>query len=73
MSENNQRFSISEAEYVPTTLPGSRAPHVWLFKNGTQISTLDLFENEFVLLMRPKVSLGKTPQKRWLIMVLIIR
>lgn len=30
--------------------PGTRAPHVWLQRNGRQISTLDLFEKHFVLL-----------------------
>jgi len=30
--------------------PGTRAPHVWLQRNGRQISTLDLFDKHFVLL-----------------------
>jgi hypothetical protein len=30
--------------------PGTRAPHVWLTKNGQRISTLDLFRRDFVLL-----------------------
>jgi 2-polyprenyl-6-methoxyphenol hydroxylase-like FAD-dependent oxidoreductase len=30
--------------------PGSRAPHVWLEKQGHRISTLDLFRGSFVLL-----------------------
>jgi putative polyketide hydroxylase len=30
--------------------PGTRAPHVWLQRNGRQISTLDLFNKHFVLL-----------------------
>ena len=33
--------------YVPTTRPGSRAPHVWLASGG---STLDLFGRSFVLM-----------------------
>jgi 2-polyprenyl-6-methoxyphenol hydroxylase-like FAD-dependent oxidoreductase len=37
-------------EYVPTARPGSRAPHVWLSRNGVRLSTLDLFERSFVLL-----------------------
>jgi len=32
--------------------PGSRAPHVWIEKDGRQISTLDLFGRGFVLLTR---------------------
>lgn len=30
--------------------PGTRAPHVWLDRNGERISTLDLFGRRFVLL-----------------------
>jgi putative polyketide hydroxylase len=30
--------------------PGSRAPHVWLERNGQRMSTLDLFRGAFVLL-----------------------
>ncbi len=32
-----------ELHYVPTTFPGARIPHVWVFdKNGRQVSTLDI-------------------------------
>jgi putative polyketide hydroxylase len=48
---------IAEGEVVPpidtldlSARPGTRAPHVWLQRNGTRISTLDLFEKYFVLL-----------------------
>lgn len=51
ISESNQTLSVTPSEYVPTTLPGSRAPHVSLMKNGKRISTLDLFEKDFVLLV----------------------
>ncbi|MEU6880489.1 FAD-dependent monooxygenase [Streptomyces sp. NPDC046712] len=30
--------------------PGSRAPHMWLNRAGTRVSTLDLYERHFVLL-----------------------
>ena len=50
-SENNQKLSVTPSEYVPTTLPGSRAPHVKLIKNGMTISSLDLFEKNFVLII----------------------
>ncbi|MFJ4218512.1 monooxygenase, partial [Streptomyces hydrogenans] len=30
--------------------PGSRAPHMWLSRAGTRISTLDLYERSLVLL-----------------------
>jgi 2-polyprenyl-6-methoxyphenol hydroxylase-like FAD-dependent oxidoreductase len=33
--------------------PGTRAPHVWLQRGGQQISTLDLFGRNFVLLAAP--------------------
>jgi len=51
LSENNETMSVLPGKYVPTTLPGSRAPYVKLVKNGKTISTLDLFEKEFVLLL----------------------
>jgi putative polyketide hydroxylase len=50
-SESDQTLSVSPSKYIPTTLPGSRAPHVLLSKDGVIISTLDLFEKEFVLLV----------------------
>jgi putative polyketide hydroxylase len=37
-------------EYLPSARPGSRAPHVWLQRGNTQISTIDLFGPHFVLL-----------------------
>jgi putative polyketide hydroxylase len=30
--------------------PGSRAPHVWLYRGGDKVSTIDLFGRSFVLL-----------------------
>jgi len=38
-------------EYIPAAHPGCRAPHVWLERAGQQLSTLDLFGTEFVLLV----------------------
>jgi hypothetical protein len=43
--------------YVPTSRPGSRAPHVWLDQEQRR-STLDLFGKQFVLFS----SLGAMPQ-----------
>lgn len=37
-------------QYVPSARPGSRAPHVWLDRNGERVSTIDLFGGRFVLL-----------------------
>ncbi|WP_423202505.1 hypothetical protein [Legionella brunensis] len=39
---------------MPTTLPGARAPYVKLLKDNEPISTLDLFEKNFVLLIGSK-------------------
>jgi len=36
--------------------PGTRAPHVWLEKDGETISTLDLFGRNFILLAGPEGS-----------------
>jgi 2-polyprenyl-6-methoxyphenol hydroxylase-like FAD-dependent oxidoreductase len=33
--------------------PGTRAPHVWLRRDGREISTLDLFDRNFTLLAGP--------------------
>jgi hypothetical protein len=36
-----------------TGQPGTRAPHVWLDRDGERISTIDLFWDSFVLLAAP--------------------
>jgi 2-polyprenyl-6-methoxyphenol hydroxylase-like FAD-dependent oxidoreductase len=36
--------------------PGTRAPHVWLQRNGEQVSTLDLFGGNFTMLAGPEGS-----------------
>lgn len=51
LSESDAVISVSAAEYVSTALPGSRAPHVPLIMREQVISTLDLFEKDFVLLI----------------------
>lgn len=51
LSENDETISIAPTHYQPTTLPGSRAPFVKLLKHGEMISTLELFEKTFVLLV----------------------
>jgi len=38
------------ADYVPNARPGARAPHLWLERAGQRLSSLDLFDTEFVLL-----------------------
>ena len=37
-------------DFRPTAEPGRRAPHMWLDRAGTQLSTLDLYEHTPVLL-----------------------
>ena len=44
------RVTDPVAEYAPTGRPGSRAPHWWLSGDGGRVSSLDLFDREFVLL-----------------------
>ncbi|MFI1016399.1 FAD-dependent monooxygenase [Streptomyces sp. NPDC020965] len=44
------------AEYVPTARPGARAPHAWVFSQGSRISTIDLHDGGFVLLTGPDNS-----------------
>lgn len=51
LSENDQVISVLPDKYAPTTLPGSRAPYVKLIKDKETISTFDLFEKEYVLLV----------------------
>jgi hypothetical protein len=38
------------ADYVPCARPGSRAPHVWLERDGRRISTHDVVDTRFTLL-----------------------
>jgi tetracenomycin A2 monooxygenase-dioxygenase len=40
--------------------PGSRAPHVWLRRDGARISTVDLFDTAFVLLTGPSGTAWRT-------------
>lgn len=42
-----------EEEYTPTAKLGSRAPHCWLLKDNQELSILDLYDNEFVLVCDP--------------------
>ncbi len=37
-------------DYVPCAKPGYRAPHMWLLRQGERLSSVDLFERDFVLL-----------------------
>jgi putative polyketide hydroxylase len=49
--------TVDSQIYVPNARPGARAPHIWLRQiapGSRVISTLDLFEREFILLTGPK-------------------
>jgi putative polyketide hydroxylase len=37
-------------DYLPSAKPGYRAPHLWLHSGAARLSSIDLFETEFVLL-----------------------
>jgi hypothetical protein len=45
-----------ENPHEPSGRPGTRAPHVWLERDGGTISTLDLFGRNFVLLAGAEVE-----------------
>lgn len=44
----------SDRNYLPSARPGARAPHLWLERDGKQISSLDLFNDQFTLLTVPE-------------------
>ena len=44
----------SITDYIPSARPGARAPHVWLERDGNQVSTIDLFGDGFTLLVGSK-------------------
>jgi putative polyketide hydroxylase len=52
VSDGTQATPLQETIgiYDGAATPGCRAPHVWLFRNGEKISSLDLFNNGFCLL-----------------------
>ena len=41
-------------QYVPSARPGGRAPHAWLDRAVSAVSTIDLFGGRFVLLVGPE-------------------
>ncbi|MFJ3922016.1 FAD-dependent oxidoreductase [Streptomyces sp. NPDC090022] len=46
----DQKRPVVPAELHLTGEPGTRAPHLWMERDGERISTLDLYERAFVLL-----------------------
>ncbi len=51
-------------DYVPTARPGSRAPHMWLWRDGQAVSPLDLSDTTFVLLTGRTGHLWKAAGER---------
>jgi hypothetical protein len=49
-AEPDDDHAFIENAFAPTGRPGSRAPHVWLDRDGTTVSTRHLFGRSFVLL-----------------------
>lgn len=47
---------VALCEHPSTGRAGSRAPHVWLVRDGREISTLDLFSREYVLMGGPEAT-----------------
>ena len=41
------------SDYLPSAAPGCRAPHLWINTSDGQMSTIDLFDRDFVLLAGP--------------------
>jgi 2-polyprenyl-6-methoxyphenol hydroxylase-like FAD-dependent oxidoreductase len=52
ISEGGETVDHGDPRNIPG-LPGSRAPHVWVEKDGKRLSVLDLFGASFVLLAGP--------------------
>jgi len=51
-------------DYAPAARPGSRAPHIWLRRRGERISTLDLYDTDFVLLTGSRGQAWRTASRR---------
>jgi hypothetical protein len=46
----NGAVQVHDDPRVTLGRPGSRAPHIWLYRGGRKVSTIDLFGRAFVLL-----------------------
>lgn len=44
----------NQGTYTPSAQVGARAPHCWLMQENKQISILDLFDHQFVLVCHPE-------------------
>ncbi len=52
-------------EYKPSAEIGARAPHCWLEKDAKQISSLDLFNKQFVLMCHPESNYWQERYQKW--------
>src|SRR5262249_40497017 len=62
-----EAVSMDSRVYVPSAAPGARAPHVWLRPlkpsagaESPRLSTLDLFERQYVLLSGPRDDIWRS-------------
>ncbi|HEY6812601.1 MAG TPA: FAD-dependent monooxygenase [Propionibacteriaceae bacterium] len=53
LSTASEHIELLEKPEQLTGVPGTRLPHLWLWRNGQRISTLDLLDGRFVLLVGP--------------------
>jgi hypothetical protein len=49
---------------MPTAKPGYRAPHFWVRRGAHRLSSIDLFERDFVVLAGPKGDAWKAAAER---------
>jgi putative polyketide hydroxylase len=64
-------YQLQES-YKPSTQVGARAPHVWLMKDNAQLSTLDLFDRQFVLVCSPEAKSWQEQYRNFLCRVVTI-
>jgi putative polyketide hydroxylase len=69
--DGTQPISIDSQVYVPSAMPGARAPHAWLRpvkpSAGSEmplLSTLDFFERQFVLLSGPRDEIWRSAARQ---------
>jgi len=53
LNDGSDAPPLDPIAYEPSATPGGRAPHMWVQREGTRISTLDLFDRSYVLLTPP--------------------
>ena len=56
VSDGSPIVESSVAEYRPTARPGARVPHSWVILHDAVISTVDLYDGGFILLLGPENS-----------------